>query len=132
VVTAVLGEPRQLPIVPAAFGLRVRCDSLSVTSMVAVLGTSSSPYLCFWQASHEVEEEKAQGRRTVAQRRGATAHELADPRLDVATGMFFSNLVMFFIILATGATLHASGRSEIESARQAAEALRPLAGAGAY
>ena len=99
--------------------------------MVAVLGTTISPYLFFWQASHEVEEEKARGRRTVAQRRGATAHELADARLDVATGMFFSNLVMFFIILATGATLHAAGQTQIDSARQAAEALRPLAGDGA-
>jgi Mn2+/Fe2+ NRAMP family transporter len=53
-------------------------------------------------------------------------------RLDVLTGMFFSNLVMFFVMLATAATLHASGTSEIESARQAAEALRPLAGDGAY
>src|SRR5207237_10338763 len=55
-----------------------------------------------------------------------------DARLDVATGMFFSNLVMFFIILATAGTLHAAGQTQIESARQAAEALRPLAGDGAY
>jgi Mn2+/Fe2+ NRAMP family transporter len=97
-----------------------------------VLGTTISPYLFFWQASHEVEEEKARGRRTVAARRGASAHELTDARLDVTTGMLFSNLVMFFIMLTTGATLHASGRTEIETARQAAEALRPLAGDGAY
>ena len=97
-----------------------------------MLGTTISPYLFFWQASQEVEEEKALGRRTVTQRRGATAHELADARLDVATGMFFSNLVMFFIILATAGTLHAAGQTQIESARQAAEALRPLAGDGAY
>jgi Mn2+/Fe2+ NRAMP family transporter len=97
-----------------------------------VLGTTISPYLFFWQASLEVEEEKARGRRSLAQRRGATAHELADARLDVVAGMFFSNLVMFFVMLATGATLHASGQREIESAQQAAEALRPLAGDGAY
>jgi Mn2+/Fe2+ NRAMP family transporter len=103
-----------------------------MTTVVAVLGTTISPYLFFWQASHEVEAEKAIGRRTLRQRRGATAHELADARLDVATGMFFSNLVMFFIILATGATLHVAGQTQIESARQAAEALRPLAGDGAY
>jgi Mn2+/Fe2+ NRAMP family transporter len=100
--------------------------------MVAVLGTTISPYLFFWQASHEVEEEKAQGRRTVAARRGASAHELADARLDVTTGMLFSNVVMFFIMLTTGATLHATGRTEIQTAREAAEALRPLAGDGAY
>ena len=132
VVTAFLARPDWRQVVLATIVPRLGWDSLYVTTMVAVLGTTISPYLFFWQASHEVEEEKARGRRTVAHRRGATAHELADARLDVATGMFFSNLVMFFIILATGATLHASGRSEIESARQAAEALRPLAGDGAY
>ena len=132
VVTAILAKPDWRRVALATLVPSLRGDSLYVTTMVAVLGTTISPYLFFWQASHEVEEEKARGRRTVAQRRGATAHELADARLDVNTGMFFSNLIMFFIILATGATLHASGRFEIESAQQAAEALRPLAGDGAY
>jgi Mn2+/Fe2+ NRAMP family transporter len=99
---------------------------------VGILGTTISPYLFFWQASQEVEEEKGQGRKTVAQRRGATAHELADARLDVNTGMFFSNLVMFFIILATASTLFRSGQRNIQTAREAAEALRPLAGDAAY
>jgi NRAMP (natural resistance-associated macrophage protein)-like metal ion transporter len=132
VVTAFLARPDWRQVAVAIVVPRLSWDSVYVTTMVAVLGTTISPYLFFWQASQEVEEEKARGRRTLAQRRGATAHELADARLDVATGMFFSNLVMFFIILATGATLHASGRTEIESAQQAAEALRPLAGDGAY
>jgi NRAMP (natural resistance-associated macrophage protein)-like metal ion transporter len=132
VVTAFLATPDWRQVLAATFVPRLRWDSLFMTTVVAVLGTTISPYLFFWQASHEVEAEKALGRRTIAQRRGATAHELADARLDVATGMFFSNLVMFFIILATGATLHASGRTQIETARQAAEALRPLAGDGAY
>jgi len=132
VVTAFLARPDWRQIALATFVPRLRWDSVYVTTMVAVLGTTISPYLFFWQASHEVEEEKAQGRRSVAQRRGASGHELADARLDVVTGMLFSNIVMFFIILATAATLHASGRTEIESAREAAEALRPLAGDGAY
>ncbi len=132
VVTAFLARPDWRQVALATLVPRLSWDSLYVTTMVAVLGTTISPYLFFWQASHEVEEEKARGRRTVAQRRGATEHELADARLDVVTGMLFSNVVMFFIILAAGATLHAAGRSEIESARQAAEALRPLAGDGAY
>src|SRR4029453_5748412 len=76
-------------------------DTPYITALVGVLGTTISPYLFFWQASHEVEQEKAQGRRTLAQRRGATAHELSDARLDVVTGMFFSNVAMFFIMLAT-------------------------------
>jgi NRAMP (natural resistance-associated macrophage protein)-like metal ion transporter len=132
VVTAFLARPDWRQVALASFVPRLRWDSVYVTTMVAVLGTTISPYLFFWQASHEVEEERAHGRRTLAQRRGASAHELADARLDVVTGMLFSNIVMFFIILATAVTLHASGRTEIESARQAAEALRPLAGAGAY
>src|SRR5207253_2213700 len=89
-------------------------------------------YLFFWQAAQEVEEERAMGRRTVSQRRGATGEELREARTDVVTGMFFSNLVMYFIILTTAATLHAHGQTNIETARQASEALRPLAGEGAY
>ena len=132
VATAFLARPDWREIALATFVPRLSWDSLYITTMVAVLGTTISPYLFFWQASHEVEEEKALGRRLIAQRRGATAHELADARLDVVTGMFFSNLVMFFIILATGATLHAAGQTQIEDARHAAEALRPLAGDAAY
>src|SRR5262249_8201016 len=104
----------------------------AVETFVGILGTTISPYLFFWQASQEVEEQKDQGKKTLAQRRGATAHELADARLDVNTGMFFSNLVMYFIILATASTLHRSGHSGIQTARQAAEALRPVAGDAAY
>jgi Natural resistance-associated macrophage protein len=82
--------------------------------------------------AQEVEEERAMGRSTVADRRGATDEELRAARTDVVTGMAFSNLVMYFIILATGATLYVSGHRDIETARQAAEALKPLAGPGAY
>lgn len=105
-------------------------DYLSV--LVGILGTSISPYLFFWQAAEEVEEERAAGRHTLAQRKGASAGELCRARNDVLAGMFFSNLVMYFIILTTAATLHAHGLTQITSAREAAEALRPLAGSGAY
>ena len=132
VITAFLAKPDWRQVAVATFVPSLRWNGLYITTLVAVLGTTISPYLFFWQASQEVEEEKARGRRSVAQRRGATMHELADARLDVATGMLFSNLVMFFIMLATGATLHRAGQVEIETARQAAEALRPLAGDGAY
>ena len=132
VIAAFLAKPDWRQVAVAILVPSPRWDALYVTTLVAVLGTTISPYLFFWQASQEVEEEKARGRRTVAQRRGATAHELADARLDVATGMFLSNLVMFFIMLATAATLHRAGRVQIETARQAADALRPLAGDAAY
>jgi Mn2+/Fe2+ NRAMP family transporter len=99
---------------------------------VGILGTTVSPYLFFWQAAEEVEEERSEGRHTLAQRKGATDAELRRSRTDVLTGMFFSNLVMYFIILTTAATLHAHGITKIATASQAAEALRPLAGQGAY
>jgi len=100
--------------------------------LVGILGTTISPYLFFWQASQEVEEDRKHGKATVAQRRGSTNLELSVAKDDVFTGMLFSNLVMYFIILTTAATLHAHGVRNIETAKQAAEALRPLAGEGAY
>jgi len=104
-------------------------ESLSV--LVGILGTTISPYLFFWQAAQEVEEERSQGR-NLAQRQGATDAELRRARIDVVTGMFASNFIMYFIILTTAATLHAHGTTHIETARQAAEALRPLVGKAAY
>jgi Mn2+/Fe2+ NRAMP family transporter len=98
------------------------------SNLVAVLGTTISPYLFFWQASQEVEEEKAVGRTRLEQRRGATPREIVDRKLDVGTGTFFSNLVMYFIILTTALTLHAHGQKDITTSRQAAEALKPLVG----
>ncbi len=97
-------------------------------NLVAVLGTTISPYLFFWQASQEVEEEKAMGRRMLVSREGATKREIFDRRIDVTTGTFFSNLVMYFIILSAALTLHAHNDTNVESSRQVAEALKPLAG----
>ncbi|HEY3741598.1 MAG TPA: Nramp family divalent metal transporter [Bryobacteraceae bacterium] len=104
-------------------------ESLSV--LVGILGTTISPYLFFWQAAQEVEQERAEGR-NLAQRKGASNAKLERARNDVIVGMFASNFVMYFIILTTAATLHAHGTTHINSARQAAEALRPLAGDAAY
>ena len=107
-------------------------DARFMTTLVAILGTTISPYLFFWQASQEVEEEISMGRRTLKARQGATDRELTYAGLDVTTGMFFSNVVMYFIMLATAATLFQSGHRDIQSATEAAQALRPLAGDGAY
>jgi NRAMP (natural resistance-associated macrophage protein)-like metal ion transporter len=96
--------------------------------LVAILGTTISPYLFFWQASEEVEEEKLAGQSSLALRRGATSEELSLRNIDVGVGAFFSNIVMFFIILTTAITLHRHGIVNIRTSRQAAEALRPLAG----
>ncbi len=100
--------------------------------LVGVLGTTISPYLFFWQAAEEVEEERAMGRGTERQRQGATKKELRRSFIDVLVGMLFSNVVMYFVILTTAATLHHSGQTNITTAREAAEALRPLAGPAAY
>src|SRR5215472_2931718 len=101
-------------------------DSMSV--LVAILGTTISPYLLFWQAAEEVEHKKSEG----SIRKKPSKQELRRVRTDVTVGMLFSNIIMYFIILTTAATLHAHGITNIETAKQAAEALRPLAGDGAY
>jgi NRAMP (natural resistance-associated macrophage protein)-like metal ion transporter len=132
VAAAFLAHPHWPAVLMATVVPDLRWSRRSVGTLVGILGTTISPYLFFWQATQEVEEEKRRGKKTIAQRRGATPHELADARLDVNTGMFFSNLVMYFIILATASTLHRAGVQNIETARQAAEALRPLAGDAAY
>ena len=106
----------------------VRFDSTFLGMLVAILGTTISPYLFFWQAGEEVEEEISVGRRTLRQRKGATVRELRTTAWDVQIGMLFSNLVMYFVILATAATLHRAGHTEIRTAVEAAQALRPLAG----
>ena len=97
-------------------------------TLVAILGTTISPYLFFWQASEEVEEEKSAGQVSLAQRKGASEEEIQLRNVDVGVGAFFSNMVMFFIILTTAITLNRHGITNIETSRQAAEALRPFAG----
>src|SRR5438067_2472609 len=106
-------------------------DPKFLTTLVAILGTTISPYLFFWQSNQVVEEEISIGRKTLWQRRGASDEELKYAAWDVNTGMFLSNVVMYFIILATAATLFKSGETNISSAADAAEALRPIAGEAA-
>ena len=132
IAAAFLARPAWHAVLIATVVPRVEWSSAFLATFVGILGTTISPYLFFWQASQEVEDERALGRATVKQREGATVKELRVARTDVFTGMFFSNLVMYFIILTTAATLNAHGQTNIETAREAAEALRPLAGNGAY
>jgi NRAMP (natural resistance-associated macrophage protein)-like metal ion transporter len=132
VVTAFLARPDWAAVFHGTFVPHVEWTRSYMSVLVGILGTTISPYLFFWQAAQEVEEDRAHGKTTVAQRRGSTNQELSVASEDVFTGMFVSNLVMFFIVLTTAATLHAHGVENIETAKQAAEALRPLAGKGAY
>ncbi len=100
--------------------------------LTAVLGTTISPYLFFWQTSQEVEEQILEGKTTIKQRTGSTPGEIRKMRIDVWSGMFFSNLIMFFIIAVAAATLHQAGITNIENPAQAADALRPLVGDAAF
>jgi len=132
VITAFLSHPDWRAVLRSTLVPHVQWSSAYIATFVGILGTTISPYLFFWGASQEVEEERKKGRQTIAEREGATDEELRKSRTDVITGMFFSNLVMYFIILTTAATLHAHGKTTIDTAQQAAEALKPLAGNGAY
>ena len=105
-----------------------------VLNIVAILGTTISPYLFFWQADEEVEEE-IEHHKIVSMGRGKphiTTSDIKKLRLDTILGMFFSNLIMFFIILTTASTLHVNGINNIETADQAARALMPFAGEFAF
>jgi NRAMP (natural resistance-associated macrophage protein)-like metal ion transporter len=110
----------------------VHADRKFLAILVAILGTTISPYLFFWQSNQEVEEKWTGWRRKLWRRRGVPESEVRYAAWDVSIGMFASNLVMYFIILASAATLHRAGETEIESASKAAEALKPLAGNSAY
>ncbi len=104
-----------------------------LTGLLAVLGTTISPYLFFWQASTEVEDMKATHHdRPLRLAPTAAGGQLRRIHLDTFVGMAFSNLVAFFIILTVATTLHANGKTDIQTAADAAEALRPLAGSFAF
>jgi NRAMP (natural resistance-associated macrophage protein)-like metal ion transporter len=125
---ALLAKPDLASVLWGTFRPHVQLNAEQLAVLVAVVGTSLSPYLFFWQASQEVEEEIAIDRHQVWQRRGASREELRYAAVDVNVGMFFSSLIMYFIILCTAATLFRSGQTNIDSAYAAAQALRPLAG----
>ena len=98
----------------------------------AILGTTITPYLFFWQTSQEVEEEIASGQTTIKSRMGSDQKQINSMRIDVWSGMFLSNIVMFFIIAACATVLFQHGITNINSASQAAQALRPFAGNQTY
>lgn len=99
-----------------------------IMAIVAILGTTISPYLFIWQADEEVEEEIALGRRTLAERRGATKAEVSDMRRDTVIGMSFSQIITFFIMVTAAGTFFKHGLYDIQTTAQAASALEPLAG----
>jgi NRAMP (natural resistance-associated macrophage protein)-like metal ion transporter len=99
------------------------------TTIVAILGTTISPYLFFWQASQEAEDQRVDTRKQpLIEKHYGARREFSRIRADTIVGMAFSNLIALAIIVTAAATLHASGKTDIESSAQAAEALRPIAG----
>jgi NRAMP (natural resistance-associated macrophage protein)-like metal ion transporter len=131
-VAAFLAHPDWHSVLHRTLVPRIQWSGSYIATFVAILGTTISPYLFFWQATQEVEEDRDRGKTTVAMRQGATDTEEKNSGIDVITGMLFSNLIMYFIILTTAATLNAHGQTHITTTEQAAEALRPLAGKAAY
>ena len=134
VITAFFAHPNLLEVVKATFTPHFELSKDFVMALVAVLGTTISPYLFFWQASSEVDEMTAAGATNplIGHTRGIRRAELHAARVDIVIGMFFSNLVMYFIILTSAAVLHAHGKTDIQTADQAAAALAPLAGPFAF
>ncbi|MFL5563182.1 MAG: NRAMP family divalent metal transporter [Gemmatimonadaceae bacterium] len=128
VITALYVGPDWPTVARDSFAPRIPAAGGAWATVVAILGTTISPYLFFWQASQEVEEEKAIGRRRLADRVGAKPYEITTRTIDVAIGGFFSNAAMFFIILATALTLHRAGMTNPQTSREVAEALTPIAG----
>ena len=121
-------HPNALDVLKGTFIPTLHWDNTFIATLVAILGTTISPYLFFWQSSQEVEEEISKGRTNLQLRKGATNKELTFAAWDVNIGMLLSNLVMYCIILATAATLFKAGKHDVQSATDAAVALRPLAG----
>jgi len=126
ILAAFLAKPHWSEVLRATFVPALRFDNQYLMTLVAIFGTTITPYLFFWQASQEVEEELKMGRKTLAEREGATDRELRIAEIDVDAGMVFASAVFYFVVLASAATLHATGKTNIQTATEAAEALRPL------
>ncbi len=114
-------------VLQATFVPSFSSDANYIRILVAILGTTISPYLFFWQATMAVEELRHKKKRLIVDKR-----VIDSTRVDVNFGMFFSNLVMFFIILTTGTVLYNANIRQIDTVEQAAKALEPLAGPWAY
>ena len=125
-------HPNVLLLVKNTFIPNFQLKGAYVTGLVALLGTSISPYLFFWQAASEVDEMKSHGKVTRKQRRGVGKPELRVARWDIAIGMVISQAVTWAIIATSAATLNAHGITNVQSATEAARALQPLAGTFAF
>ncbi|MDP4197633.1 MAG: Nramp family divalent metal transporter [Bacteroidota bacterium] len=131
IASALLAKPDLMTIIRGTLIPSFSFNHEFLSLLVAIIGTTISAYLTTWQSNEEVEEEIAMGRKRLWQRAGATNEEIKKSQWDIASGMFFANLVMYFIILSTASTLFKAGKTDIETAVQAAQALEPFAGKAA-
>jgi Mn2+/Fe2+ NRAMP family transporter len=131
-VTVIVSHPPFLTTIASTFIPHIQLNAGFIGILVAILGTTISPYLFFWQASSEVDEMVDRGLNTEEERQGVSREEMHDARVDVLVGMGYSQLVMFAIILTGAAVLHASGHTNVATAAQAAQALQPVAGPFAF
>jgi Mn2+/Fe2+ NRAMP family transporter len=128
---ALLARPDPIAVLRGTFIPSMPFDAGFVAMLVACIGTSLSAYVYTWQSNQEVEERIAEGEPEPAGAPVPAASELRRVRRDTLAGVAYSNLILYFILMSTGATLHAHGQHEIDSAAQAASALEPIAGSAA-
>jgi len=132
ILSAILAHPDWTTVFQNSLIPRITFSKSELLIICAALGTTITPYLFFWQTSQEIEEEIAAGQTTLKERVGSTHREIKKMRIDVWSGMFLSNAVMFFIVAACASVLFKHGITNINSAAQAAQALRPFAGQMTY
>ncbi|HZR59216.1 MAG TPA: Nramp family divalent metal transporter [Terriglobales bacterium] len=129
--SAILAKPDLLSVIRGTLIPTIHFNRDFFAILVAVIGTTLSAYLYTWQSNQEVEEDISMGRRRLSDRKGTTEAELSHAARDITLGMLFSNVIMYFILLSTAATLFKIGKTDVNSAAEAALALQPLAGKAA-
>ena len=128
ILSAILAHPDWHTVLKNSFVPHITFGKTQLLLICAILGTTITPYLFFWQTSQEIEEEIAAGQTTLKSRAGSEPAAMKKMRIDVWSGMFLSNIVMFFIIAACASVLFKHGVTNITTAAQAAQALKPFAG----
>ena len=132
IISAILAHPHWQTIIQNSVIPHLAFSKNELLLVCAILGTTITPYLFFWQTSQEIEQEIAAGQTTIKSRQICSKEDVKNMRIDIWSGMFLSNLVMFFIIAACASVLFTHGITDINTAAQAAAALRPFAGNATY
>jgi NRAMP (natural resistance-associated macrophage protein)-like metal ion transporter len=132
ILSAILAHPNWHTVIKHSVVPHITFSKDQILLICAILGTTITPYLFFWQTSQEIEEEIAVGQTTIKMRSGSSSADIKKMRIDIWSGMFLSNIVMFFIIAACASVLFTHGVTNISTAAQAAQALKPFAGNATY